>query len=139
MPSGVVISVVALNTSVVIFSVLVPASDVITSGTITEVVLPSVGPIVLAIVSPVVAGPSVDCNLTDVPLNVSVGWAVLLVKSVTICGVAGWLVVSVGGIVVTGSSVVVNSFIVVDAPFVGPTLVTGPSDVMYPVDLVGSD
>ena len=139
MPSGVVISVVALNTSVVIFSVLVPASDVITSGTITVVVLPSVGPIVLAIVSPVVAGPSVDSNPTDVPLNVSVAWAVLLVKSVTICGVAGWLVVSVGGIVVTGSSVVVNSFIVVDAPFVGPTLVTGPSDVMYPVDLVGSD
>ena len=139
MPSGVVISVVALNTSVVIFSVLVPASDVIVSGTITVVVLPSVGPIVLAIVSPVVAGPSVDCNPTDVPLNVSVGWAVLLVKSVTICGVAGWLVVSVGCIVVTGSSVVVNSFIVVDAPFVDPTLVTGPSDVMYPVDLVGSD
>lgn len=67
MPSGVVISVVALNISVVIFSVVVPASDVISSGTITVVVLPTVGPIVLAIVSPVVAGPSVDTTPTDVP------------------------------------------------------------------------
>ena len=139
MPSGVVTSVVAVNTSVVIFSVVVPASVVIISGAVVNSVVKFVTPGVLAIVSPVVAGPSVDTTPTDVPYDVSVDWAVSVPGFTVVGEVSGMPVVPVGGIVVTGPSDVIYSFIVVDASFVGPTVVTGPSEVKYPVDLVGSD
>ena len=118
--------------------VLVDASGVISTSDSTVVVLPSVGPIVLAMVSPVVAGPSVDSIFSDVATDVIVA----LTTSVVGCGdvtvIVDGPVVSVAGIVVTSPSVVDAVFSDVGPASVGATVDSAPSVVMYPVDMVGS-